>query len=154
MIRIRQIKWLPLGLILLLIVVIISALSGMSAANTLSESRAGDTNYPPDPNQLAPPECSHINLTNLIVVTGPNQTTNGSIGNDLILGTSGQDDIRGKGGDDCIVGGRRADQLRGNGGADVLLGGNGPDDLNGGNGNDICYGNAGNDTFTKCESTP
>jgi Ca2+-binding RTX toxin-like protein len=80
-------------------------------------------------NSLKPAACAALNLTNIIVGSGHVLGTNG---NDLIIGSTGNDNMDGKNGDDC------------------LLGGGGNDDINGGNGNSVCIGGSGNDTFAKC----
>lgn len=69
----------------------------------------------------------------------------GNGGNDMIFGTSLDDDLRGGAGNDEIHGRAGDDSMRGNGGADDLRGGNGDDDIRGGGGNDVARGNAGAD---------
>jgi hypothetical protein len=82
----------------------------------------------------------------------------GSDGNDLIIGTPGDDNIHGGAGHDCIVGLEGDDFLRGGAGHDMLLGGPGADRLvgddeneegidwlYGGDGDDEIYGNLGAD---------
>lgn len=69
----------------------------------------------------------------------------GTIGDDLIIGTSGANAIRGGDGQDTIKGNGGGDNLRGDDGKDVLLGGGGNDKLRGGDGNDELRGNSGHD---------
>ncbi|MPZ67964.1 MAG: hypothetical protein GEU71_00345 [Actinobacteria bacterium] len=92
-----------------------------------------------------------------IQVQGPNQTTFGTAGDDVINGTAGIDTINGLGGNDIICGLAGNDHLFDGAGNDTLWGGNGSDLLNsgadndtlwGGNGNDKLYGDAGNDTLS------
>ena len=58
-------------------------------------------------------------------------------GNDVILGTPGDDEIQGGGGDDTICGGP---------GVDALDGGDGTDTVDGGEGDDVLFATTGNDT--------
>ncbi len=127
-----MLRWLRVGVIALLGLIVVSSLEAMAAANTVAASRAADLTVqnPITPNDLKPTQCNALNLTNL--VTGG---ANGSNGADLILGTAGADSINGGNGDDCILGGDGNDTLRGQGGADV------------------CDGGAGTDTFLFCETT-
>jgi len=144
-------KWLSLVLLLLIFIIITGALAGMAATNIVSESGLSHTNHPITAEQLKPPACT-MTLVNIII---PSNGDNPTQGNDLILGTSGNDSggnmLKGLGGDDCIIGGDGNDSLNGGQGNDILLGGNGNDDLDGGQGTDQCYGGSGTNTFTKCE---
>ena len=74
--------------------------------------------------------------------------------NDVLVGTSANDDLRGdagndflsgRNGDDRIQGGDGNDLLFGERGNDILSGGNGEDSIWGGQGNDIAFGGDGND---------
>ena len=85
--------------------------------------------------------------TNIIVVAGPNRTTNGTAGPDCIIGTSGNDIINGLGGDDYIIGGGGQDVIHGGDGNDTILGGSGDDMLFGDNGDDRIAGFAGQDVI-------
>jgi Ca2+-binding RTX toxin-like protein len=69
----------------------------------------------------------------------------GSEGNDTIRGGKGNDLIMGAGGDDNIDGGRGNDMIWGGDGNDTIHGGKGNDTIYGGNGNDNCYGDGGRD---------
>jgi Ca2+-binding RTX toxin-like protein len=135
-----------------LLAVIFSAGVVMSAANSVSTSGLEDVSNLVNPNQLKPPECNAINITNVLVVTSGVPFTSPGNTNDLILGTSGADTISAGNGQDCVVGGGGNDTINGNQRADVLLGGPGNDDLDGGVGNDICYSGGGTDTFNRCET--
>lgn len=68
-------------------------------------------------------------------------------GDDVIAGTSQNDDIRAGAGDDIICGNGGNDTIFGGGGADVIVGGGGDDKLVGGAGPDRLYGGAGRDTL-------
>lgn len=126
-----------LVLFILLLLIFGSVMFGLSASNVILETPAmEDQTQNVTANDLKPPECSHLNLTN--IVTG----RNGTKGNDLMLGTAGNDDLDGKQGDDCIVGGGGDDTLQGKRGDDVLIGGAGTD---------VCTDNQGNNTYIDCE---
>jgi Ca2+-binding RTX toxin-like protein len=120
MCRLNRLSW--LGFLALILAGIVSA---FAAANSVQPSGAADRTFPIAPNDLRPPQCSGITLTNLVVGSGPLDGTNQ---NDLILGSSGPDTIRGRQGNDCILGGGGDDDLRGDQGAsDVCIGGPGTD---------------------------
>lgn len=138
----RRLLWLAAVMMLLLM----SVFSAMSAANSVPPSGLALRIIAPTPDQFRPPQCtgSYINLR--IATNGNNQT-------DLILGTAGNDTLDGNQGNDCMIGGAGDDTLNGNPGNDILVGGAGTDTLNGGGGTDTCYGTVGTDTFNNCEST-
>ena len=143
-----------IGLIFLSFLVIIGIISGAAATNYVAESGLSHTIHPMLANQLKPAICT-MNLTN-IVIGG-----NGTQGNDLILGSAGDDKLRGLGGDDCILGGDGNDILDGGKNNDIIIGGAGNDDLSGGQnddyldggaGSDICNTKHGTDTTNNCET--
>ncbi len=115
-------------LISLFIMVLVSAIYALTAANTVSESGADQDSESITANQVKPSDCDSLNLVNIIT------NGNGTTSNDLILGSSG------------------ADTLTGNDGSDCLVAGDGDDSLDGGNGTDICIGGTGTDTFISCET--
>lgn len=133
------------------VVVVVSVFTAVAASNTVSSSRAGEDQSSITGNELKPAECAGINITNIVDI-GAGES--GTDGNDLILGTAGDDTvIRGGAGDDCILGGGGNDRRRffffwipG------LFGDEGDDILIGGPGQDACYGGAGNDTYYGCET--
>jgi Ca2+-binding RTX toxin-like protein len=145
----RSVRWMA---VMMMSVAALGAVTALAAANSVPASRIGQSNHPVTLQQLAPPECAAIagGLTSLFVGSG---TIDGNNGNNLILGSAGDDLIRARQGNDCVVGGGGNDDLRGNQGDDVLLGGSGNDALAGGQGQDTCYGGSGNDTETGCETT-
>jgi len=104
----------------------LSMMSAMAAANTVPPSGLADIRRSITPDDLKPPQCAAIHVTNLIVGTG---VFTGTAGNDLILGGPGADTIYGGSGDDCILGGGGDDQLYGGAGTDVCIGGGGSDIL-------------------------
>lgn len=103
-----------------------SLMSAMAEANSVPISGVDEVSRSITANDLKPPQCNGIHLTNLIVATG---AISGTSGNDLILGSSGGNTISGEGGNDCIVGGGGNDTLFGDSGTDVCIGGSGNDYL-------------------------
>ena len=100
----------------------ISVIVGLTAANSVATSNAGDSSRAVTAEDLKPsPECAGITLSSVVVAS------NGTNGDDLLLGSAGVDNLDGKGGDDCILGGGGNDNLRGSGGTDVCVGGPGTD---------------------------
>jgi hemolysin type calcium-binding protein len=71
----------------------------------------------------------------------------GTRGRDVICGLGGNDRISGGGGNDLLDGGRGNDRLRGDAGNDKLRGGPGKDRLLGGRGKDRLYGDKGPDVL-------
>ena len=142
-----------------LLLVVLGAVGSYAATNTVPTTYAADGFIPVAPAQFAPPECAGMALADVLIVSG---SGNGTDGNDLILGSSGNDTINGNGGNDCIVAGDGDDQIDGGPGNDVILAGPGDDGggslwemigcwlfdvcaVRGGDGNDIIYGGPGND---------
>ncbi|MDP5083762.1 MAG: DUF4114 domain-containing protein, partial [Rickettsiaceae bacterium] len=74
-------------------------------------------------------------------------TTDDNGSDDIIAGSSGNDDIQGGQGDDVVFGGEGNDTLRGGAANDILIGNQGDDSLLGGSGNDILKGGEGDDTL-------
>ena len=75
------------------------------------------------------------------------ESTDGSDGNDTIVGGAGDDVFSGGLGNDLLTGGAGNDSLSGDGGADRLFGGQGKDVISGGFGADTLTGGAGKDVF-------
>ena len=82
--------------------------------------------------------------------------TDGTSGNDLLIGTPGDDVLNGLGGndriearlgDDIVNGGAGNDEILGEGGSDRLDGGGGADTILGGSGDDGILGRGGNDSL-------
>jgi Ca2+-binding RTX toxin-like protein len=140
-------------LFVLLTLIMISVATALAAANNVPVTRLADQSRGLNASELAPPECNSIRagLETVIVCMGGN--CNGSKGNELILGTAGNDVIDGKNGNDCIVGGDGDDLIFGDNDNDVLVGGPGSDILDGGKRNkdtDICV-DSPSSTFVDCE---
>ena len=103
-----------------------------TTGNIFGTTGAGRVVAPIGVNDIKPPECRDITVTNRILGSG---TLRGTADNDLILGEDQTDSLSGQGGDDC------------------LAGGDGDDSFNGGTGLDVCVGGPGNDTFNNtCET--
>ncbi|ERN43113.1 hemolysin-type calcium-binding repeat protein [Rubidibacter lacunae KORDI 51-2] len=81
----------------------------------------------------------------LIDVQSPFNEVPGTGGNDVLIGTTGDDKLTGANGRDTLLGGNGNDLLDGGRGRDTLLGGNGNDLLDGGRGRDTLLGGNGND---------
>lgn len=69
----------------------------------------------------------------------------GTSGDDILVGTNGQDTINGLDGDDDLSGAGGADAIEGGSGDDVVSGGSGADQLSGSDGDDRLAGGSGND---------
>jgi Ca2+-binding RTX toxin-like protein len=69
----------------------------------------------------------------------------GTNGDDVIVGSDGDDNIDAGPGDDFVCGGPGDDSLDGGDGGDVVIGGPGDDGPSGGPGNDTLVGGAGDD---------
>jgi hypothetical protein len=140
--------------VLVISILIIGAVfTAVAATNTIPSVRADVDTLGVSANDLKPPQCNGINLTNIVDI-GAGET--GTSANDLILGTKNNDpEIRGGAGDDCILGGKGNERqkidgvwspgLYGEGGDDVLIGGPGN--------RDHCDGGDGTDTYYSCETT-
>lgn len=79
------------------------------------------------------------------------EPTEGTEGNDVIMGTRGADEIDGLGGNDRICSSGGADAVRGGAGRDRIKGGGGDDSIDGGEGPDRCLLGRGSGTLTGCE---
>ncbi len=132
--------------------VVVSVFNAFAAANTVPTTRADKNSIGLGVNELQPPECVGLGLTNIVDI-GAGET--GTPANDLILGTANSDTIiRGGAGNDCILGGAGDERrwflffwiwgIMGEDGNDVIIGGPGTD---------VCYGGAGTDTYYGCETT-
>lgn len=104
--------------------------SGVTAANTVPPTRAGDDSRPASADDLKPSECASITVTATIAGEG---RVDGGAASELIATGAGDDSVDAGSGDDCV------------------LGGDGDDKIKGGPGHDICIGGAGKDTFQQCE---
>ena len=117
-------RWLP---IVGLAFVLTTTVTGQTAANNVSTTRAEDDQRAATPNDLKPdPPCGAITVTAKITGSGTITGTNAA---ELITGGPGVDNIDGGGGDDCIVGGGGNDSVRGGAGTDVCIGGIGTDSM-------------------------
>jgi len=148
--------WRPITAFLIMIfsvMVVITVINAFAAANTVPATLADKNSIGVGVNELQPPECVGMGLTNIVDI-GAGET--GTSANDLILGTDKADkEIRGGAGNDCILGGKGNERQKigkvwgpgifGEGGDDVIIGGPGN--------KDHCDGGPGNDTYYSCETT-
>ena len=102
----------------------------------------GVVTAPVPPNPITPDSVAGRSIQGSV----NNDEIKGSIGDDLIKSGDGNDTVKGELGDDILKGGNGNDVLNGGEGDDRLLGGNGDDTLIVGNGNDFIDGGAGKDT--------
>jgi len=83
------------------------------------------------------------------------ESVGGSYGDDVIVGSPGDDTLWGSDGDDQISGGAGDDDLHGDDGEDRIDGGRGNDELDGGCMSDVLIGGPGRDSFNSdgtCQS--
>lgn len=127
---IRIYRFLLAGFFLLVLFSIGSAFAS-SLIFTSNNNNISYSHSVPTANDLKPAACT-MYISNIITSSG---TINGTSGNDLIFGSSGNDTINGLGGNDCIFG------LAGD------------DTIDGGDGTaDICVEGTGTNTSTNCET--
>jgi Ca2+-binding RTX toxin-like protein len=115
----------------LLALILVSITSAFAAGISVPASNVGQRSIPVTAEDIKPPSCDSLHLTNIVSGSG---TLTGTSANDLIIGSAGADTIDGMDGHDCI------------------LGGDGDDLIAGGDGLDICLGGTGADIFATCES--
>ena len=142
-----------IGILIILVLIAGVATFAIAAAITMPSIRVDEESFIIEADDLKPPECNGITLTNIVDV-GAGET--GTPANDLILGTDKADtEIRGGAGDDCILGGKGNERQRiGTSWAPGLYGEDGDDVLIGGPGNnDYCDGGPGADLYYSCETT-
>ena len=118
-------------IVILIVLLLASVVSALTASNSVPSSRAGNPSDPVSAEKLKPSQCDSLVLTGVVTGSGTFNATNG---NDLVLASAGVDRPDGRGGNDCI------------------LGGDGNDNITGGAGTDVCIGQGGNDSFTGCET--
>jgi VCBS repeat-containing protein len=106
---------------------------------------------PNDFDNLAPPPSASTSATGgddiVKGTSGNDNSVNLLGGNDIYYGLAGDDTINGQGGSDTIYGQAGNDTMSGDNDVDSLYGGSGNDTLIGNNGNDKLYGGSGNDTL-------
>jgi len=121
-------KFFRILLISLAFMIVLSAIYGLTASNTVPESGLDLLTQEVTAEQMKPAECSALSLEYIAT------SSTGSTLNDLVIGTTSADSLSGLIGNDCLVGG------------------DGDDTLDGGDGTDICIGGGGTDTFLNCET--
>ena len=150
MLKLKRIRWQALISLVLLFSITLGIIIGSANANIVPASYASESSHLVTANQLKPAECVSLDLSNIVILSLGESSTDG---NDLILGTDKRDTVDGGDGDDCIVGGDKNNDLSGGNGNDIILGGDKRDTISGGAGNDICYGGGGNNAITTCETS-
>ena len=106
------------------VAMLVVAVASPAAASTndVPDSRIVVVTFDISVQDLAPPACTGMDLTSLVTIADmQGAKIQGTNGNDLIVGSAGDDRIDGRNGDDCLVGGAGADQLDGGNGSDVCL---------------------------------
>ena len=106
---------------------LVSVISAIAASNTIPVSHLTDQASAITANDLKPPECIALTLTDTVICPSAGGNCDGTDASELILGSSSTDDIRGGKGDDCILGGGGDDRIRGDQDTDVCIGGLGLD---------------------------
>ncbi len=84
---------------------------------------------------------------NIIVGTSGNDQITGTPNDDIICALDGNDRVNARGGDDLVLLGRGNDRADARGGRDTVRGSSGRDTVNGGSGADALRGESGNDTL-------
>lgn len=116
-------------LLTLTLLIVVSAVSALTAGNIIPSSRLDEYTSSITANTLKPVECSAIVLTSILYCPVGGGNCDGTDANELIIGTTADDDIRSGKGDDCILSGDGNDNLRGEQDIDVCIGGPGTDGL-------------------------
>jgi Ca2+-binding RTX toxin-like protein len=112
---------------ILFILIFISALTAIAAANTVPTTRLAQMTATMNANAIKPASCSALNLTAILICPSAGGACNGTNANELILGSPSDDNIHAGKGDDCILGGGGNDAIRGEQDTDVCIGGPGTD---------------------------
>ena len=119
-----------LAILLLGMVILVSAASALTTANTVPASRLDEYVNAITANALKPVECSAITLTAILYCPVGGGICEGTDASELVIGSASDDDIRSGKGDDCVLGGDGNDSLRGEQNTDVCIGGPGADGFN------------------------
>ena len=93
---------------------------------------------------VSPDEIDDV-ANEIIKGTSGNDDIDGTDANETIKGLKGDDHVHGQGGDDLVRGGKGSDVVEGNAGDDIVRGGRGNDFVFGGSGDDVLFGGKGND---------
>ncbi|MFO1065109.1 MAG: DUF642 domain-containing protein [Pirellulales bacterium] len=82
-----------------------------------------------------------------IRIAADSRAVDGTTGNDLVIGTSANDQVNTGAGDDLVITGSGTDQIDAGDGNDVVIAGSGDDSIRGGAGNDQIVGGQGADVI-------
>lgn len=115
---------LPLAFVTLTGLIVFSVLLAMAANNVVPVTRLTDQSSIVAINDLKPSACSAITVTRIVYCpTGSGGACNGTDANELVIGSTADDDIQSGKGDDCILGGGGNDSIKGEQDVDVCVGG-------------------------------
>ncbi|RPI94645.1 MAG: hypothetical protein EHM40_05825 [Chloroflexi bacterium] len=103
--------------------ILFSTILAAAANNVVPVTHLTDQSTSVTANDLKPPECSAINLTAIVYCPAGGGPCDGTDANELVIGSTADDDIRSGKGDDCILGGGGSDSIRGEQNKDVCIGG-------------------------------
>lgn len=103
--------------------ILFSTILAAAANNVVPVTHLTDQSIAVTANDLKPPECSAINLTTIVYCPTGGGACDGTDVNELVIGSTADDDIRSGKGDDCILGGGGSDSIRGEQNTDVCIGG-------------------------------
>lgn len=131
----------------------ITAASGLSAANDLIVvGGSTGTTVAAGMDAISVPGIVYVPATNtgddIIIGSSADDNLSAGAGNAWIDGSAGNDTINGGAGRDVLIGGAGADTIQAGAGSTYLSGGDGNDVLRGGAGDDTIVGGAGSDTMT------
>jgi Ca2+-binding RTX toxin-like protein len=129
---------------------------GVKSVSCSATDRAGNSASISIGYQVLPPGCEGQSATIYVtpqgrIVGGKDNgklyagVLNGTTGNDVFVGTAGDDEVDAKAGNDLICGLGGDDELTGDDGTDTIYGGEGHDTLKGSAGVDTMYGEGGDD---------
>jgi Ca2+-binding RTX toxin-like protein len=105
-----------------LLVIWSAVTAALTASNSVGVSHADNDLRAVSVNDRAPVQCQAV-----IIVTSVVVGTNGTNGDELLVGSASPESLDGNKGDDCVLGGGGDDSLRGSQGTDVCIGGPGND---------------------------
>jgi len=107
--------------------ILFSIIFAATANNVVPVTHLTDQSNSVTANDLKPSACSAITLTAILSCPAGGGPCEGTDANELVIGSTADDDIRSGKGDDCILGGGGNDNIRGEQDTDVCIGGPGTD---------------------------
>jgi Ca2+-binding RTX toxin-like protein len=118
---------LHLTLIILAGLISFHMILGAATNNVVPATHLTDQSNIVTVNDLKPSACSTIELTAILSCPIGGGPCNGTDANELVIGSTADDEIDAGKGDDCILGGGGNDSIRGEKGIDVCISGPGTD---------------------------